>query len=140
MATVNGTPVNFAFTGTGGITITGLSGVLLQSEEITASAEKEDVRNGVGDIVAHAWFDQHYKAVLEWTITGTSLAAAIVNSALSALTPGTIIAITACTSVPELVATNWEVMDGARQFGSNTNAKRISVPLEKRTGITAVAT
>lgn len=139
MPVQNGTAVNFAFTGTNGITITGISGTLLQSSDTSAEADKEEVRNNVGDIVNRDWYDQHYKAALEWVITGTGIANAIVNTSLAALTPGTIIVITACASMPDLVATNWEVMAGASIKGSNTNAKRFSVPLEKRAGITAAS-
>jgi hypothetical protein len=139
MPVINGTAVNFGFTGTNGIAITGINGTLLQSAETSAHADKEEVRNAVGDIVNRDWYDQHTKATLEWVITGTGLANAIVNTALAGLTPGTIIVITACASMPDLVATTWEVMDGASIKGSNTNAKRYSVPLEKRAGITAAA-
>lgn len=139
MATLNGTPVNFGFTGTNGITITGVSGTLLQSAEYSAEADKDEIRSGVGDIVERSWYDQHLKAELEWVITGTGIANSIVNTAIAGLTPGTIIVITACASVPDLVATNWEVVGGARISGTNTNAKRFRVPLEKRAGITAAA-
>jgi hypothetical protein len=136
---INGTPVNFGFTGTNGITISGISGTLLQSADVSAEADKEEVRNGVGDIVSRGWFDQHYKAALEWVISGTGLANAITNTTLVGLTPGTIINITACASMPDLIASSWEVMSGAKTSGSNTVAKKFSVPLEKRAGITAVA-
>jgi hypothetical protein len=139
MAILNGTAVNFAFTGTNGITITGIAGTLLQSADVSAEADKEDVRNNIGDVVERSWYDQHYKAALEWVISGTGIANAIVNTALAGLTPGTIIIITACASMPDLVQTNWEVMSGASEKGSNTTAKRMSVPLERRSGITAVA-
>lgn len=132
----NGTPVNFGFTGANGLTVTGVNGTLLQSVDYSAEADHEDVRAGQGDIVSRNWFDQHLKATLEWVITGTGIANAIVNTAIAALTPGTIITISACASVPDLVATNWEVVSGASIKGSNTNNKRLSVPLEKRAGIT----
>lgn len=139
MAIVNGTAVNFGFTGTNGIAITGVSGTLLQSADISAEAEKDEVRGAQGDLISRAWYDQHNKATLEWVITGTGLANAIANTALAGLTPGTIIVITACASMPDLIATNWEVMSGASIKGSNANSKRYSVQLEKHTNITAVA-
>lgn len=139
MAIINGTAVNFAFTGTNGIAITGISGTLLQSADTTAKADKDETRNNIGDIVNRNWYDQHTAATLEWVITGTGLANAIVNTTLTGLTPGTIIVITACASMPDLIGTNWEVMDGASIKGSNTSTKRFSVPLEKRAGITAAA-
>src|ERR1044071_2962791 len=135
----NGTPGNFGFTGTNGITITGISGTLLQSADIASHADKDEVRNALGDIVTRSWYDPHTKANLEWTITGTGIANAIVNTALAGLTPGTILVITACASMPDLVGTNWEVMDGAKITGSNTTHKKYTVPLEKRAGITAAA-
>lgn len=140
MATINGTPVNFGFASTaGGISITGLSGVLLQSAENAEEADHEDVRNGTGDIVARAWYDFRRSATLEWVVTGTSLAAAITNTAISSLLPpGTILVVAACASRPELAAT-WEVQS-SRVTGSNTTCARINIQIEKRTGITAVAT
>lgn len=138
MATINGTAVNFGFTGTNGITISGLSGVLLQSVERSKQADCEVVRNAVGDEVMHGWYNVHDEATLEWIVTGTSLAAAVTNTTLQ--TPGTIVSITACASDPDLVATSWEVQSGVKVSGSNTNAKRISLPIKKFTNITAQAT
>ena len=136
---INGTPVNFAFTGTNGIVITGISGTLLQSADVSADADKDDTRTAGGDVCTHSWYDQHLKATLEWVVTGTGLANAITNTAVAAVTPGSIIAITACASMPDLIGSNWEVMSGAKESGSNTNCKKLSVPLEKRALITAVA-
>jgi hypothetical protein len=138
MATINGTAVVFGYTGTNGIAITGINGTLLQSTDQSAEADHEDVRNAVGDIVSRAWYDQNRKATLEWVITGTGLANAITNNTLTGLTPGTIIVISACASNPDLVATNWEVMS-SKNPGSNTSSHRMTVQLEKRAGITAVA-
>jgi hypothetical protein len=138
MATINGTAVVFGYTGSNGIAITGISGTLLQSTDHSAEADHEDVRDGDGDIVARAWYDQHRKASLEWVVTGTGLANAITNNALASLVPGTILNITACASDPDLVATSWEVMS-ARSSHSNTTSAKISVQLEKRAGITAAA-
>ena len=139
MPVSNGTAVNFVFTGTNGITITGISGTLLQSAEYSAEADKDEVRSAVGDIINRNWYDQRTKATLEWVITGTGLANAITNTAIASLTPGTIITISACASMPDLVGTTWEVQSGASIKGSNTTAKRLSVPLEKRAGITAAS-
>lgn len=139
MSTSNGTAVNFGFTGTNGIAITGLNGTLLQSADYSAEADKDEVRSGLGDIVNRNWYDQHLKATLEWVITGTGLANALTNTAVAGMLPGTIIVITACASEPDLVATNWEVMRSSIK-GSNTNAKRVTLELEKRAGITAAST
>jgi hypothetical protein len=138
MSVQNGTAVVFAYTGTNGITISGISGTLLQSAEQSAEADHEDTRSGAGDIIARSWYDQHRKATLEWVVTGTGLANAIVNRTLASLTPGAIISITACASQPDLVATNWEVMS-SKDAGSNTSSGKISVQVEKRAGITAAA-
>ncbi len=139
MATLNGTAVVFGYSSTAnGITITGVSGTLLQSTDHSADADHEDVRSAVGDIVSRAWYDQHRKATLEWVVTGTGIANAIVNNALAGLIPGTILVISACASEPDLVATTWEVMS-AKSSHSNTSAAKINVQLEKRAGITAAA-
>ena len=138
MPTINGTAVNFGFTGTNGIVITGISGTLLQSADYSAEADKDEVRSGQGDIVNRSWYDQHIKATLEWVITGTGLAAAITNTAVAAMLPGAILVITACASEPDLIATNWEVIRSSIK-GSNTNSKRVTLEIEKRAGITAVA-
>ncbi len=138
-ATVNGTPVNFGFTGTNGFTPTGLSGTLLQNAEITNEGDCEVTRDGNGAEVTHGWYNFHLGSTLEWVVTGTSLAAAITNSSISSLTPGAFVSISACTSMPQLVG-NWEVQAQAKVSGSNTTSKKISVPLKLFGGITAVAT
>lgn len=140
MPTSNGTPVNFGFTGTGGIAITGLAGILLQNADYSAEADKDEVRSGLGDIVNRNWYDQHLKTTLEWVITGTAISNAITNTTIKTLMPpGTILVVTACASEPDLVATNWEVMRSSIK-GSNTNAKRVTLEVESRAGITAVST
>jgi len=139
MGPSNGTPVNFGFTGTNGIAIASVSGTLLQSADVSAEADKEEVRNAVGDIVNRNWHDQHTKASLEWAITGTSIALAVAATVLAGLTPGVIINITACASMTDLVGSNWEVMNGAAIKGSNVTSKRFTVPLERRPGITGPA-
>ncbi|HEV2350802.1 MAG TPA: hypothetical protein VG028_13255 [Terriglobia bacterium] len=138
-AAPNGTAVNFGFTGTAnGITISGISG-FLQSAEYSNEADHDDVRNNIGDIVARGWYDFHQKGTFEWVISGTGLADAITKTTIASLTPGTIITITACASLPDLVGTKWEVVAGVSIKGSNTNAKRISVPVEFRSGIQSAA-
>jgi hypothetical protein len=139
MAIINGTPVVFGFTGSNGIAITGISGTLLQSTDHSAEADHEDTRNGIGDIVARAWYDQHRRATLEWVVTSTTLTLALAANTLSSVTPGTILVVSACASDPDLVATTWEVMS-AKSSHSNTSSAKISVQLEKRAGIAAVAT
>lgn len=136
MAVINGTAINFGFKTSGGITITGISGVLLQSADLSVEADVADVRSALGDIVARAWYDQHSVATIEWEVSGTDLAAAITNSTLASVEPGDIIIITACASRPELIATNWECQSGSKIAGSNTANARISVTVHKRAGIT----
>lgn len=133
----NGLAVNFGFTGTNGITITGISGTLLQNVDYSAEADKEEVRDGGGNIVSRNWYDPHLKCSLEWIISGTGIANAIANTTTTPIAPGTIIVITACASLPDLVGTNWEVMSGVAIKGGNTNSKRCTVPVERRAGITA---
>ena len=139
MATINGTAVNFGYTGTNGIAITGISGTLLQSTDRSKAADVESARSGVGDIVARGWYDIHEEATLEWIITGTNLAAAVTNTTFTGIGPGDFIVITACASEPGLVAT-WEVQSAPKITGSNTTFKKISVTIHKRSGVTAVAT
>lgn len=139
MGQSNGTALNFGYTGGDGITITGISGTLLQSADHSVEADKEETRTGQGDIVNRFWYDQHSKASIEWVVKGTGLANAIVNSTLAALTPGTILVVSACASDPDLVATTWEVQRASLK-GSNTTSKRITCEVEKRAGITAAST
>jgi hypothetical protein len=135
---VNGTAVNFGFlTTVNGITITGISGTLLQSADHMAKADVEIVRDGTGAEVVHAHYNDHDEATLEWIITGSGLAAAITNTAL--IRPGAFVVITACASMPQLIATTWEARDGVKISGTNTNSKRFSLPITKYPGVTAVA-
>ena len=146
MGNNNGIAVNFAFTqsagGTMGIVITGVAGLILQNADYSAEADKEEVRAIAGDVISRNWYDSHRKGTLEFVITGgtNSIAAALANTTLANFTPGSIITITECLSLPELVSLNngkWEVQSGASIKGSNTNAKRLSIPIETRPGIQA---
>lgn len=134
---VNGTAVNFAFGGAAGITITGVSGILLQSAELTAMADLEETRDGTGAVVTHSWYNDHDEATLEWVVSGTGLTAAIANTAN--LRAGAFVTISACAAVPYFVAT-WEAQSGCKITGTNTNSKRISLPIRRYAGITAIAT
>lgn len=142
--TINGIPINFGFQGTAGtdngqgITITGVAGVLLQSAEHTKVGEVEKVRDGNGNDVVHAWSNIHDEASIEYIVTGTNLAGSITNTALQ--NPGAILIVTACISMPTLIGTTWEVQSGCKISGSNTAAKKITLPVHKLPGITAVAT
>jgi hypothetical protein len=145
MATNNGIPVNFGYTGTKtadgtqGISITGITDTLLQSAEQTKVAEVERVRDGNGNQVVHVWSDEHDEATLEWVVTGSGLAAAITNTGAALKSPGAFIAITTCASHPGLVGTCWEVQSGTKVSGSNTTAKKVTMPIHLLPGITGVA-
>lgn len=139
MASINGTPVNFGFTGTNGITITGISGTLLQSATHTKTADCEVTRDGDGDEVAHAWHNQAEEAELVWVSTGTTIADAITNTGASLVAPGAQFQITACASLPNLVATTWEAQSGPRVSKSNTTSASATVPIRKLAGITSFA-
>lgn len=142
MATINGTACNFAFhTTTGGITITSpdQSGkILLQNAEQSQGADNERTRDNIGNVVISAWVDPHQKATLEWVVKADTLANAATATSLTSFALGAIITIGACAARPDLVATNWEVMN-ARIPGTNQSAARIILELEKRAGITAAA-
>lgn len=137
---INGTAVNFAFPTTpGGITYSVLSGkLILQSADQSKGARNERVTDEVGNVTTSAWTDPHDKATLEHVIKGTGLADAITQTTLAALAVGVIITISACANMPDLVATNWEIMD-SKISGTNTSAKKLSLTLEKRVGITGPA-
>lgn len=140
MPTQNGTAVNFAFASATGITITGLSGILLQNAEHGTESELASVRDGDGTTVTDVFYDTRQTAQLVWTISGTGIANAKTNSSLSSLAPGTILVISACAARPDLVQTNWVVTEaGPKLSGGNTDAAQITVPLRRRAGITAVA-
>lgn len=136
----NGIPVNFGFAATSsdhGITQTTLTGFLFQNYTSAVEAEKEEVRGLQGDIVSRNWYDKHNKATMKFVIASTGIAAAITATTLAAFAPGTILSITACASSPDLVATTWEVQSGAEITGDITKSAELSLPLEKRPGITA---
>jgi hypothetical protein len=140
MPTQNGIPVNFGFVATSsdhGLTATNLTGHLLQSGDYEDGADKEEVRALQGDIVARNWYDSHTKANLRLVIASTTKALAITATTLANFKAGTIISITACASHPDLVATNWEVQAGTKIAGDVTKSAELTIPLEKRAGITA---
>lgn len=120
-----------------GMTIATVAGILLQGAEHTKVAEVEKVRDGNGNDVVHAWSNLHDEASIEYIVTGANLAGSITNTTLQ--TPGTILNISACISVPSLIASTWEVQSGAKISSSNTSAKKITLPVHKMPGITAVA-
>lgn len=137
---VNGYPINFSFLGPNGITITGLSGQIeLQSADVSAEAENEVVRLANGDKMARGWYDRHQKGSIEAIVTGSGMAAAIANTTVNNYLPGSFCVVTRCDSMPDLVGKSWEVQSGARMAGSNTSAKRLTLPVEYNPNITATA-
>lgn len=137
----NGIAVNFGFASTSsdyGITQTVLSGWLLQSADYETGADNEDVRALQGDKVSRNWYDLHTKGSLRLVIASASgKASAKTATTLAAFQPGTIISITACASHPDLVQSNWECQPGAKIAGDITKSAEITIPLERRAGITA---
>lgn len=144
VGTINGTAVNIGFAGTaGGLTITTPSistNLILQSAEETQGANNYRVEDEVGNVVTSAWSDPHTKAQLEFIIKSTTLAAVITaTTTIAAIKPGDLLVIGACQQQPSLAASTWEVMDSPRVGSSNKDAKKFTVSLEKRAGITADA-
>lgn len=132
-ATVLGTQVNFSFTGTNGITITEITGFLLQSADYQKNAEVEKIKGINGATVSKIYSDQSESATLEAIITGTDAAAAITNTDLQ--DPGSFVTITTCTNAPYLVKTNWTVEPGSKIAQSNTGAAKMTLVLEAYPGI-----
>lgn len=142
VAKINGTAVNIGFAGTaGGITITNpalSTNFILQSADETQGANNYRVEDEVGNVVTSAWSDPHSKVTLELIIKGTGLADVITQTAtVEAIVPGVLLVVGACQQQPGLVATNWEVMDSPKVAGTNKDAKKFTVNLEKRAGITS---
>ncbi len=141
MATINGTPLNFGFVGTNGITSAQMPSAILQVASQAKMADVESARNGVGDIVTRGHYDQHDEMTLELLVAGTTLADAITQTGniIGSLTPGLFVSISACTSMPGLVAL-WEVQSGAAVDGKNTDFKKLKFTGHKRAGIIAAST
>jgi hypothetical protein len=137
-ATQSGKVVNFGFTGTDGIAATALTGkLLLQSADFEPAAEEQQIKDAVGALATRVFYNPSYKATLEYIPTGADVATAITNTA--ALTIGGLVNITACTSMPDLVKSNW-IVTSFKASGSNAEAKKITLGLESHSGITAAAT
>ncbi len=145
VAVINGVAVNIAFAGTaGGISITSpaiSTSVILQSADEAQDATNYRVEDEVGNVVVSAWMDPHTKATLEIIPKGTGLAAvaSVTTPLFEGITPGTFLVIGACQQMPGLVGTNWEVMSGPKLAGTNKDAKKFTVSIEKRAGITGLA-
>lgn len=135
--TINGTPVNFTFQSATGITITEISGVLLQNASYKKPAKRALVMDGNGARTTSAWSDPITTSTLKWKVSGTGLANAITNTFLKA--PGNFITITACPTMTELVSANkWEVT-GGEVTGTNEDVKEITLEIEQAPNITGAA-
>ena len=130
--------INFSFTSTAlGITITGITGWLLQSASHKKNADVYEVRGVDGDIVQRTFHNFNDEATLEAIITSAvDQATAITNTTAALITPGTIMVISACASFPSLVATTWQVESGIEVSGSIQDAKKVVCAIKKHAGIT----
>ena len=139
MATQLGKPVSFAFSGTDGIAeTTYLTGkIILQSADHENASDKEEIRSAAGVIVTESYYNPSDKANLEYIPTATTLAGVTANVALPSVP--SILNITACADMPSLIKSNWVYKGGGKITGSNTGAKKITLPLEALSSITAVA-
>ncbi len=139
MATILGKPVSFAFSGTDGIAeTTYLTGkIILQSADHENGAEKEVIKSAAGVTVTKSFSDPVDKTTLEYFCTATTLAGVTANVALPPVP--SILNITACADMPSLVKSNWVYEGGGKITGSNTGAKKITLPLEAMGSITALA-
>lgn len=137
-ATVNGTPVNFSFQSAAGITITGISGILLQSASYKKQSNRTLVKNGEGDRTSSVHNDRYNSATLKWNVSGSDLAASLTNTTIQQ--PGNFIVITACATMPDIVhATNkWEIIS-CDVSGTNDSVKEITYEIEYCSNIQVVA-
>ena len=136
LAIVNGTPVNFSFQTAAGITITGFSGILLQSADFSKVTTRTLVKDGDGQRTSSIHSDPVNELTLRWKVSGSSLSAAITNTTITA--PGNFIIVTGCAGMPDAIAT-WEVIS-CNEHGKNDDVAELDYKLEKAPLITAVAT
>ena len=134
---INGTPVNFTFQSVTGITITEISGVLLQSASYKKPAKRSLVMDGNGARTFSGWTDPIKTSTLKWKVSGTGLANAVTNTTLKS--PGNFITITACPSLPELVSANKYEVIGGEVSGTNEDVKEITLEIEQAPNITGPA-
>jgi hypothetical protein len=134
---VNGTPVNFAFQSSTGITITGISGILLQSATYKKPTKRILVMDGNGNRTTSVHTDPIQAVTLKWKVSGSGIANSITNTTLQA--NGNLVTITACATMPELVSANpYEVVNG-EITGTNEEVKEITLDLELAPNITSAA-
>lgn len=136
-----GKAVSFGFAGTDGIAeTTFLTGkIILQNADFAKTADEEQVRSAAGELCNRSFYNNIAKASLEYVVTGANIAGVTGNLTDAAIpAPGALLNITACASLPALIKTNWVVVGEPKVSGSNTTAKRISLPIEAADGITVV--
>lgn len=122
MATQHGAQVIFGV----GATSTMISGAL-QSADQSSEAQKEAIRNGVGDTLTKVWYDiTETKATFDYVVTGSSVSIPTVG------TLGTIVDSTDTT----MAGTTWTV-DSWNKTKSNTAAVRVKLELSKNDNITS---
>ena len=140
MATQTGVKVNFAFTGTDGIAATGLTGAgLFQSADYEPGSDEKQLMSAAGDLATRVFHNAHKKATIEWIPgSATDVATAITNQTAMVALYHTILNITACASMPELIDSHWFVV-GVKTNKSNTDAAKVTLTLEQHAGITAAA-
>lgn len=133
---INGTAVVFGLLGT---VVTGLNG-FIQETNLSSEASLVTAQDEGGITQTDVFYDPRQMCELVFDVTGTGIANAFLNATLMNFAPGTFIVITAAPRRPDLVATNWVVMEsGPRLPGKNTELARITVPLRKRDSITGPA-
>ena len=137
MATQSGVLVNFGFTGTDGIAATGLTGAgLFQSADYELGCDETQLKSAAGELVTRVFANQHKKATIEWIPGAASVASAITAQTAMVALYHTILNITACASMPEMIDSHWLVV-GVKTAKSNTDAAKVTLSLEQHAGITA---
>jgi len=137
MATLHGGAVNFGFTGTDGIAEANLTGkIFLQSTNLDEEGSDLEIPGPDGETAARVDYDTRQRATLEFIPKGADAAAARTNTTLANFAKGTMINITACASMPQLVQSNWIVTRGHIEH-SNTGAAKIRLELIRYPGVTS---
>jgi hypothetical protein len=137
--TQNGHPVNFGIVGLAITNFGATSGVffLPQDSDFELTRDLDEVRDGTGAKVQRTWYNPEQTATLTYVVAAaTSLATAITNTILP--DRGSFIAITACTSNPNLVQSTWEVHKAMLKT-TNTKAAVVTLNLVFNANITAAS-
>ena len=132
--------VNHAFSGTDGITITGITAgtFLLQSIKYSRKPVGEyEIKNSDGAIVTRVQPEYQHDATIELIpSSATDEAGAITAQSAFMAKAQKIMAITACASLPDMVRNNWFV-ESVEPSQSNTTACSLTITLRANDGITA---